>query len=223
MDDDEIVILGGAVAAIVLVFWGGLMVSGATKPIGSKVVEAIDKSFGGKLTKPAAGGSIAAAVEPVLAASSGPDVLDAIAQSESGGNPAAYNAASGAAGLWQFIPSTWRAAAGATGGPARALDASTTQQRAAAEWYAGTLVGQWRRTYGDYPTGLELYAMWFLGNPRAANTLVNGNPNAPMTSLLGTAGTAQNPEIARTTAADWVRLARSRLGAAADSVARYGA
>jgi hypothetical protein len=59
---------------------------------------------------------------------------------ESGGSYGAYNAASGAGGKYQIIPSTWRAYGG-TGSPQTASPAE--QERIAARIYSGQGAGAW--------------------------------------------------------------------------------
>lgn len=60
------------------------------------------------------------------------DILDEIAQCESGGNPRAQNPTSSASGTWQFIRSTWLGIGGGQFAPT-AAQATPAQQRQMAE------------------------------------------------------------------------------------------
>lgn len=64
-----------------------------------------------------------------------------VKQRESGGNYQAYNASSGAAGAWQFIPSTWAG----FGGYASARDAppEVQDEKARALWAGGAGCSHW--------------------------------------------------------------------------------
>jgi hypothetical protein len=63
---------------------------------------------------------------------------------ESGGNPAAVNPASGAGGLYQFLPSTWASLGYAVAYPSGAQTAPVSVQRAAfAKLYAEAGTSPW--------------------------------------------------------------------------------
>jgi hypothetical protein len=63
---------------------------------------------------------------------------------ESGGNPAAYNPASGAGGLFQFLPSTWASLGFASAYPGGAQTApASVQEQAFAKLYAEAGTSPW--------------------------------------------------------------------------------
>jgi hypothetical protein len=94
-------------------------------------------------------GSVTVAATPMSAAATpvtygGSGYQSCVISRESGGNPAAYNAGSGAGGLYQFLPSTW---AGTPYGPAYPGGAQTAPiavQNAAYAWlYAQSGSSPW--------------------------------------------------------------------------------
>ena len=127
-----------------------------------------------------------------------PDYLPRIAQIESSGNPGAYNK-SGAAGLFQFIPST-----------AQAFGLSNPYDPAAASDAAArlTLANQKKLTgaLGREPTDGELYLAHQQGGGGATRILAN--PDATMGELgLGKAASSNGggPDmLARDFGAKWI-------------------
>lgn len=80
----------------------------------------------------AVAGTVTLAAPAAFAGDGVPDRWEAVVECESGGDPNAVNPNSGAAGAWQFMPSTWDAHAPA-GYPDSPLDATMRQQLVVAE------------------------------------------------------------------------------------------
>lgn len=114
-------------------------------------------------------------------------------QFESGNDPNATNPGSGASGLYQFLPSTWRALMqeapqlGLT--PEGIKDEK--QQDAAMRYYTNKSVGLLTDMLGRKPTGGELYSMHLLGHSGGANVLKN--LDAPITATINPAAIRGNP------------------------------
>lgn len=124
-------------------------------------------SFFGWLSTLLAPEAGAASVTPTLRRSSpsplngqvGSSLLDALMMTESGGNPLAYNARSGAAGAYQFMPGTARDLGLQVGGGVdERLDPE--KSRAAASAYLSQLI---RRYKGNVDSALKAYN-WGMGN-----------------------------------------------------------
>jgi hypothetical protein len=84
------------------------------------------------------------------------DLLSQIAARESSGNPAAFNAASQAAGLFQFVPKTWAWVSSQTGVGAGITDprqASVQDQQTNALWLLRYCNGDPNCTQGWYASG----------------------------------------------------------------------
>ena len=111
-----------------------------------------------------------------------PDALEsyyqAVAQRESGGNPTAENPY-GAAGTYQFIPSTWGQYAGRLGLPEDPTLATPEQQRAAMEAFTADNEAAFREAMGRAPDNAERYLMHFQGAGLAPHII-----NAPAGSSL---------------------------------------
>jgi hypothetical protein len=107
-----------------------------------------------------------------------------LVQIESGGNPNSYNKGSRAAGLAQFIPSTW-ARYGGGGSPFDPVAAEAATRALTAD-NAAVL----RRSLGREPTMGELYLAHQQGAGGASALL--SNPNAPAGSLVGASAVASN-------------------------------
>lgn len=89
----------------------------------------------------------------------GSSLLDALAMTESGGNPLAYNAKSGATGMYQFMPGTARDMGLQVGGGIdERLDPE--KSRAAASAYLSQLI---KRYKGNVSDALQAYN-WGMGN-----------------------------------------------------------
>ena len=121
------------------------------------------------------------------------DYLRRNRQFESGNDPNATNPGSGATGLYQFLPSTWRGImqeAPHLGLTEQGMK-DEKQQDAAMRYYTNKSVGLLTDMLGRKPTGGELYLMHLLGHSGGANVLkaadrgiaetinagaINGNP-----------------------------------------------
>lgn len=104
-----------------------------------------------------------------------PAGLARTAQIESAGNPKATNA-SGAAGLMQFLPATWKQYG--QGSPFDAQSAAEAAQR-----YAADNKRLLTNALGRAPTDAELYLAHQQGGGGAVKLL--SNPNAPAASVVG--------------------------------------
>jgi tape measure domain-containing protein len=98
-------------------------------------------------------------------------------QQESGFNPNAYNATSGARGVAQFIPSTGAAVAAKMGVDAAKFWADTNLQIEGAAMHMRELLD----TYKDYDTALAAYN----GGPRAVAALRSGQPFGETSAYIG--------------------------------------
>lgn len=95
----------------------------------------------------------------LLNGQAGSSLLDALAMTESGGNPLAYNAKSGATGMYQFMPGTARDMGLQVGGGVdERLDPE--KSRAAASAYLSQLI---KRYKGNVSDALQAYN-WGMGN-----------------------------------------------------------
>ncbi len=133
-----------------------------------------------------------------------PATLTRIGQIESGLNPAAHNA-SGADGLFQFMPKT-----------AASYGLTNTQDPVASADAAARLLRDNRtyltKTLGRDPTGGELYVAHQEGASGAAKLLAN--PDAPAASLIGTQAVLQNGGNQGMTARDFANMWTSRYDGA---------
>lgn len=119
------------------------------------------------------------------------------AQIESAMNPNAKNPRSSAGGLFQFIDSTARQY-----GLTNRYDAG--QATDAASRLARDNASQLRRTLGREPTGAELYLAHQQGGRGASRLL--GNPNAPASSIVGSAAVRLNGGSTNMTAGEFAGL-----------------
>jgi hypothetical protein len=131
------------------------------------------------------------------AAGGGGDYFDRLAQIESGGNPNAHNRDSGAAGLYQFIPSTAKQY-----GLANPYD--PVQARAAVERLTADNRAALRRGLGRDPTAGELYLAHQQGAGGALKLL--RNPGASATSIVGERAVTLNGGKAGMTAQQFAGL-----------------
>ena len=132
------------------------------------------------------------------------------AQIESSLNPAAHNA-SGAAGLYQFIPSTWAMyGRGNPNDPAASADAAMR--------FARDNSRRFQRVFGRAPTAGEMYLMHQQGAEGATKLLQN--PNAPAAELVGPQAVAQNGGRPGMTAAEFANLWVSKFGSGGEPAAQ---
>lgn len=121
------------------------------------------------------------------------DYVARTASWESGNNPKITNPGSGASGLFQFMPATWRGimqedpSLGLT--PEGIFDVE--QQKKAMNHYTRKSAGILSGILGRKPTGGELYLLHLLGHSGGPNVL--GNIEAPITSTIGEAAYRSNP------------------------------
>jgi len=106
-----------------------------------------------------------------------PEAMLRIAQIESGLNPNAVNRHSGATGVFQFIPSTWRQ----YGNGANATDAAANID--AAMRFTRDNQQRFRAQLGREPNAGEIYLMHQQGAGGALKLL--SNPDAPAVSIVG--------------------------------------
>lgn len=112
---------------------------------------------------------------------------------ESGGDRYAVNQGSGAAGLYQFLPSTWTSIMNEA--PHLGLTPNgmhdEEQQNAAMRYYTAKSAATLRPILGRAPTGGELYALHLLGHSGGAHLVQN--PNRPLTEVISKAAMDGNP------------------------------
>jgi hypothetical protein len=129
------------------------------------------------------------------------------ARIESGGNPAAHNA-SGASGLFQFMPKTWaQYGRGDVNDPAANADAAMRLAR--------DNTARFSSTFGRAPTPGEVYLMHQQGAEGATKLLQN--PDAPAASLVGAQAVLQNGGRPDMTARDFAGLWTSKFGTPGDA------
>lgn len=138
------------------------------------------------------------------ASGSGGDYISNLFKRESGGNPNARPSTSGAAGLGQFIPSTWNATArahpelGLTPIMPGAPDPRKNERQMVAATQALTADNEAVLSAKGLPvTDASRYALHFLGSG-AGPKLVAGalsNPGAPAASFAGAAAVAANRPV----------------------------
>lgn len=112
---------------------------------------------------------------------------------ESGGDKYAVNQASGATGLYQFLPSTW------TSIMKEAPDLGLTvngmhdevQQNAAMKFYTDKSRNLLKPLLGRDPTGGELYALHLLGHTGGSHLI--GNLARPLTEIVDKRAMDANP------------------------------
>lgn len=142
-----------------------------------------------------------------------PQLMMAVAQIESGGNPRAKNPNSSAGGLFQFIDSTAKGYGLADRyDPAQAADAAARLTRDNSAHLS--------RVLGREPTAAELYLAHQQGAGGAASILAN--PSAPAASVVGADAVRLNGGTDGMTAGDfagiWGRKIADVLGGAVSAV-----
>lgn len=118
---------------------------------------------------------------------------------ESTSRPGAVNPVTGAAGLYQFLPSTWssmRKEAPQLGLTDEGIKNPTSeegqrQQDAAAHYYTAKSMGLLSGALGRSPTAGELYALHLLGHAGGMNVIQN--PDKPVASTVSAAAIQANP------------------------------
>lgn len=133
-----------------------------------------------------------------------PGYLAQTAQIESGGNPNALNKGSGAAGMFQFIPSTARSVG--LSNPYDVLQSSYAAAKLASD-NANVL----RNALGRDPTAGELYLAHQQGAAGAAKLLTN--PDASAASIVGASAVKSNGGTSDMTAGQFASKWTSRFGA----------
>jgi len=123
-----------------------------------------------------------------------------VAQIESGGNPNARNKDSGAAGMYQFIPSTWKAYAPAPG--ASPYDPQAANQ--AFERFTTDNRNSLAKSIGRTPNDAEMYLAHQQGAGGASKLL--SNPNARAADLVGERAVVLNGGRPDMTAGEFANL-----------------
>jgi hypothetical protein len=145
------------------------------------------------------------------------DLASRIIGAESGGNPLARNPRSSAAGLGQFIDSTWLAtikkhrpdlAQGKTPAQLLQLKFDPAVSREMTSAYASDNQG-FLRGRGIDPTPGNTYLAHFAGPQGAA--AIHGNPDASAEQLLGSRAVAANPFLRGKTGADVIGWAAGKV------------
>lgn len=146
-------------------------------------------------------------------------LVDQIIGVESGGNPNATNPRSSAAGLGQFIDSTWlnmlaKHRPDLTGSPQEllALKSNPELSRAMTEAYAADN-GAILSGAGLPVTPANTYLAHFAG-PQGAVKVLSADPNAPVESILGSKAVEANPFLRGMKAADLQAWAGRKMGGA---------
>ncbi|MEH2501251.1 hypothetical protein V1290_000062 [Bradyrhizobium sp. AZCC 1578] len=153
-------------------------------------------------------------------------LIDSIIGVESGGNPNATNPRSSASGLGQFIDSTWLAtirtarpdiANGKSDAELLALKTDPQLSREMTEAYANQNQGILARA-GVPVTDGNIYLSHFAG-PGGAVKVLQADPSAPVSAILGDAVVKANPFLARMTAGDLQAWASKKVGGSAPQAA----
>jgi hypothetical protein len=148
-------------------------------------------------------------------------LIDSIIGVESGGNPNARNPNSSASGLGQFIDSTWLATirqarpdlAGKSDAELLALKTDPQLSREMTQAYADQ--NQAFLTKNGLPvTPGTTYLAHFAG-PEGAMKILQADPNAPATSILGRKVAEANPFLSKMTARDLQAWADKKMGGSA--------
>jgi hypothetical protein len=144
-------------------------------------------------------------------------LIDQIIGVESGGNPSARNPRSSAAGLGQFIDSTWLSMLAKyrpdlTGSKEELLALKSDPQlsKAMTEAYAAEN-GQILQGAGHEVTPGSTYLAHFAG-PQGAVSVLNADPSAPVGQILGDRVVKANPFLANMTAGDLRAWADKKMG-----------
>lgn len=144
-------------------------------------------------------------------------LIDQIIGVESGGNATAKNPNSSATGAGQFIAGTWldmlarhRPDIQGSKEELLALRNDPTLSRAMTEAYAAEN-GQMLSKAGHQVTPGSTYLAHFAG-PQGAVSVLNADPNAPVSQILGPAVVKANPFLANMTAADLRAWADRKMG-----------
>ena len=148
-------------------------------------------------------------------------VVDKIIGVESGGNPSAQNPNSSAAGLGQFIDSTWLAmirkyrpdiAEGKSAKDIIALKRDGSLSREMTQHYVDENQ-EFLKNQGLQTTDGNTYLAHFLG-PRGAAQVLKSDPSTPITSILGQDAVNANPFLKGKSAADLIAWADKKMGGA---------
>lgn len=147
-------------------------------------------------------------------------IIDQIIGAESSGNPNARSKTSSAAGLGQFINSTWldmmkRYRPDLTEGKSQdqilALRTDPQLSREMTTNYASENAAR-LRSVGHEPTAGSTYLAHFAG-PGTAIKLLNAEPGAPAAPIMGDAAVKSNPFLANMTAGQLRSWADRKMGA----------
>ena len=146
-------------------------------------------------------------------------LIDSIIGAESGGNPNAKNPNSSATGAGQFIDRTWLSMLAKhrpdlTGSPQELLALRSDPQlsRAMTEAYAADN-GQILTKAGVPVTPGTTYLAHFAG-PQGAVSVLQADPNAPVSDVLGSAAVKANPFLRGMTVSGLQAWADKKMGAA---------
>ena len=148
-------------------------------------------------------------------------LIDSIIGAESGGDPDARNPRSSASGLGQFIDSTWLdtlrsarpdLAQGKSDAELLALKTDHQLSRQMTESYAAQN-GALLSNAGHPVTPGTTYLAHFAG-PQGALSVLNADPNAPVSSVLTPAAVKANPFLQGMTVGDLKAWADRKMGSA---------
>ncbi|MBX5001890.1 hypothetical protein HJB72_28620 [Rhizobium lentis] len=162
-----------------------------------------------------------AMAEAAIGSANGGNVVDKIIGVESGGNASAQNPNSSAAGLGQFINSTWLSmvrkyrpdvAAGKSAQELLALKTDPSLGREMTARYTEEN-SQFLRNQGIQPTDGNVYLAHFLG-PRGAAQVLKANPNASVASIIGQDAVDANSFLQGKTVADLIAWSDRKMGGA---------